>query len=129
MLEISWYNPNVGTPIVTVAVYGLTFNEAAINEINNPPFVRIGYVKDKRWIVIQPLQSEEEDAFSFNSKKRDRYIRVQSRDFIRFVILHHELNLERAVRIPALWSSDLGMLVVDLTKAEVDADSDDSMSE
>lgn len=118
-MEISWYDPSVGTPIVTVASYGLTFNEGAINELKNPKYVRLGYVKEENCIVVQPLENNETGAIAFAEKRRDKYIRIQNRDFIRFVTRHFDMNLEKSVRIPVYWDVNNGFLIVDIQKAEI----------
>lgn len=125
-MQISWYDPSVGTPTVTVASYGLTFNEAATNELRNAPYVRLGYVKDKNWIVVQPLEENQVAALAFFERKRDKYVRLQSRDFMRFITRHYDLNLEKSVRIPAYWDEENNVLVVDLQKAEVESDNDET---
>lgn len=123
-MEISWYDPSVGTPIVTVATYGLTFNEGAINELKNPNYVRLGYVKEENCIVVQPLKEKETGAISFAEKRRNKYIRIQNRDFIRFVTRHFDVDLEKSVRIPVYWDENNGVLLVDLQKAEIGSDDD-----
>jgi hypothetical protein len=41
-VKIYWYDPSVGTPIGTIASYGLTFNEAAIDELKNANYMKLG---------------------------------------------------------------------------------------
>lgn len=122
-MKIDWYTPSLGTPIVTIASYGITFNRSAIKELQEAPYVRFGYAKNEKMIVIQPLE-EEEGGVSFAEKKRDRYIRINNKDLIRFITRYFDLKLDKAIRIPAYWNDDLAALIVDLNKAEIDNDDD-----
>lgn len=128
-MKIDWYSPSVGTPIVTIASYGLTFNKAAINELGDTPFIRLGYVRDRNFIVVQPVPTEEPDAIAFAERRRNDYIRVNSKDFIKFISRYCDLQLEKSIRIPAYWDDELGLLVVDLNKADADSEENDDATE
>ncbi|MDQ0191262.1 hypothetical protein JI721_12110 [Alicyclobacillus cycloheptanicus] len=126
-MNIDWYNPSVGTPIVTIASYGLTFNKAAISELKDPPYIRVGYVRDRNFIVVQPVQTDEPDSMLFSERKRNDYIRVNSKDFIKFIARYCDLQLDKSVRIPAYWDDESSVLVVDLNKADMDSEEEDEV--
>ncbi|WAH37539.1 hypothetical protein [Alicyclobacillus dauci] len=129
-MDIVWYNRSIGTPMVTVAATGLTFNQAAVIALNNPDFIWLGYARDKQWIVVQPVQENKPEVFPFASRKRDKHVRVQSRDFIRFLsVQDDDFDLGRTVRVPSYWDTDLSLLIVDLSKAEMDGEDEDMSGE
>lgn len=126
-MDIKWYVPSIGTPMVTLARYGITLNKAAAEEMQNPAYIRFGYAKNEKMIVIQPLENEQPEAIEFIEKMRKDYVRINRKDLVRFITRYFNLNLEKAIRIPAYWSDDFSALVVDLNQAEVDdGDEDES---
>lgn len=127
-MKIDWYKPSLGTPIVTIASYGITFNKSAIYELQEAPYIRFGYVKEQKLIVIQPLQNEQEEAMSFAERKRDNYIRMNNKDLIRFITRYFDMNLDKAIRIPTFWDEEIEALIVDLNKAEMESDDQEDES-
>lgn len=121
-MDIKWYQPSLGVPTVTIASYGISFNKAAIAELNDSPYIRLGYVKKERLIVVQALDEKQEEALTFSERKRDGYIRINNKDLVKFITRYFDINLERAIRIDAFWDDELNVLIIDLNKAETDED-------
>jgi len=88
---IEWFNPDLGTPMVSMAEYGLTFNRAAVETLGRPWKVGLGFDKENRRIVVRPIRSETDDGemvsrgLPFAERERDGYVRISSKDFVRFV--------------------------------------------
>jgi hypothetical protein len=74
--------------------------------------------------MVQPLEENQAGAVPFAEKRRDEYVRIQSRDFVRFITRHFDINLEKSFRIPAYWDEVYEILVIGLQKAEVGNDDD-----
>ncbi|MCI1859852.1 MAG: hypothetical protein LKI80_17165 [Sporolactobacillus sp.] len=127
-IKVEWYSPNVGTPIVTLAEYGIVFNKAAIISLNSPYAIKLGFDKENKYIVVAGVSEEEfsEDAIAFMSKEKNGYIRINNKDFIRFVLRYcPEIKLDKARRFLSIKEDDF--LVVDLNSpADVNEDVSES---
>lgn len=120
--ELEWFDPALGAPSISVAEYGLTFNKAAVDIIGDAPRVMLGFSKDRKLIGVKPLwgdltPEEEKKSFAFAEKKRDNYIRIASKEFVRFISRHlPEVSFEKTIRYLAVWDDSLGMLLADLNR-------------
>jgi hypothetical protein len=133
--SFKWYKPSVGTPIVSVADYGITFNRAAAEEMGNPERIQIGFDENLRLIGVKPIHDsgeEDKDSLPFAGRERNGFTRVNSKDFIRFITRFcPDLKFDRAIRCLARWDEQLGILIVDLNNPVEGhaADGDDQDSE
>lgn len=122
--EIEWYNPELGTPIVSVAEYGLVFNKAASEALKNPTKIRLGFDKKNLIIAVAPVNEHDSNGLQFSGKERKGFTRINSKDFVRFITRHMaDFKLEKAVRFLARIDENEGILIVDL-KLPIDADKD-----
>lgn len=129
MYDFEWFNPTLGTPIVSIGEFGLGFNRASIDAIKCPARVRLGYDRANKVIGVQPADEDDSLALVFANKERNNYVRVSSKDFVRFVLRHHpELRLDKTVRCLAWLDSNLGLLVVDL-KQSIDQENEEQGDE
>jgi hypothetical protein len=128
--SFQWFNPKVGTPIVSVADYGITFNKAASEEMRNPKRIQLGFNAKTKQIGVKALHEVNDEtenvSFAFANRERNGYIRINSRDFIRFISRHlPELRFDKAVRCLAWWDDEQNVLIVDLNNpidGQADAD-------
>jgi hypothetical protein len=127
---ILWFDPEIGTPMVSMAEYGLTFNRAAVEVLGKPWKIMLGFDKANKNIVVKPIRREHEDpevpsrGLAFAERERDGYIRISSKDFVRFVARFcPELNLSRTVRYLAVWDEDIDLMTIDMNRP-VDTPSD-----
>lgn len=44
---VEWFSPSLGTPIVSLAEYGVVFNRAAIAALNSSYAIRVGFDSEK----------------------------------------------------------------------------------
>lgn len=116
--NFKWYKPSVGTPIVSVADYGITFNKAAAEEMGNPERIQIGFDENLKLIGVKPVHNadeEDKDSLPFAGRERNGFTRVNSKDFIRFITRFcPELKFDRAIRCLARWDEQSRILIVDL---------------
>jgi len=125
---IQWFDPSLGTPVVSVSKTGLTFNRAAVALLESPPFVEVGVDAKARALVVRPVQRQsagEDDtapspetdrALAFRRPGSDKpHVRVTSRDLVRFIEASiPEFTVTGTERYLARFESDAGYLVVDL---------------
>jgi hypothetical protein len=77
-MNFEWYNPKTGAPVVSLANYGLTFSSGAVEVMGEPKFILLGFDDEGKILGVKPCEE-------FISKKRHGYVRISSRDFIRFL--------------------------------------------
>lgn len=112
---VEWFSPSLGTPIVSLAEYGITFNRAAITALNNAYAVRIGFDRENKFIIVQSVERENAgpDIIVFGEKERKGFVRINNKDLVRFVLrCCPEIKLDKAVRFLGRVEGDL--FVVDL---------------
>lgn len=113
--NIEWYSPSLGTPIVSLAEYGIVFNKASIVSLGSPHSIKLGFDKENKYIIVVGVKEEEStgDTFIFSSKEKNGFIRINNKDFIRFVLRYcPEIKLDKAKRFLSIKEGDF--LVVDL---------------
>lgn len=118
-INFKWYKPSIGTPIISIAEYGITFNKAAAEEMNNPPRIQLGFDEFNLLIGVKPVHIVEEDSdktsLIFAERERNGFIRVNNKDFIRFISRYcPDIKFDRAVRCLGKWDEDLQVLIIDL---------------
>lgn len=122
--EIEWYNPKLGTPTVSLAEYGLVFNKAATEALRNPGKIRLGFDKKNLLIAVVPTDKDDPTGLKFLGKERRGFTRINSKDFIRFIIRYiPDFKIGKAVRFLARFDEEEGILIVDL-KQPLDMDKD-----
>lgn len=112
-----WYKPGIGTPIVSIADYGITFNKAATEEMGNPQRIQIGFDEHQKIIGVRPIYiyEDDKDSLPFAGRERNGFTRVNSKDFIRFIARYcPEIKFDRAVRCLSRWDENAGILLIDL---------------
>jgi hypothetical protein len=118
-MTIEWFDPKIGVPIITIAEYGVTFNKAAIEAMGNPERVKLGFDKQYKKMCIMPVEDEDERAFAFADKERDGYVRINNKDFVRFVLRYFpELTLDKSIRCVAIWDAEKRLLFADVANIE-----------
>lgn len=121
MTDFDWFDPSLGAPSISIAEYGITFNKAAVDAIGDAPRVMFGFSKERRLIGIKPLwectAEEEKKSFAFAEKKRDGYVRIASKEFVRFISRHlPDISFEKTMRYLVVWDDNLGMMIADLSR-------------
>jgi len=112
-----WYSPTIGAPVVSLAEYGITFNNGAIEIMGKPEYVILGYNEEKKLIGVKPCDENEENKIEFYKKIRNKYIRLANKDFIRFLKsrISEDIKIEnKAKRYVAKWDKVEKILYIDL---------------
>jgi len=127
--DFEWFDPQIGTPMVSIATYGLTFNRAAVELLSRPAKVALGFSKTRKAIAVRPVADENDDVgtrgLEFGRRERNGYVRIASKDFIRFVARYcPTVDFGRTTRYLAYWDEKAGVMIVDL-EHPVDINADD----
>lgn len=131
MADIIWFDRALGAPTVTVAAYGIVFNRAAVEELGEPDYIRVGLVPGSRKIVFKAAANHEKDsAFPFKARQRehDGTVRITNKDLTRLIQHRLRIDLDRAIRCTALMNEETGMLEVTLPD-NVHKGADDQVNE
>ena len=123
-MKYEWYSPTTGAPVVSVAEYGITFNNGAIEMMGKPEYVILGYDEENKFIGVKPCDETEENRIEFHKKMKNKYIRLANKDFIRFLksIISEDIKIEsKAKRYVAKWDKEEKILYIDLN-SQISAD-------
>jgi len=116
-MKYEWYSPTTGAPVVSVAEYGITFNNGAIEMMGKPEYVILGYDEENKFIGVKPCDETEKNRIEFHKKMKNKYIRLANKDFIRFLksIIREDIIIEsKAKRYVAKWDKEEKILYIDL---------------
>ena len=123
-MKYEWYSPTTGAPVVSVAEYGITFNNGAIEMMGKPEYVILGYDEENKFIGVKPCDVNEENRVEFYKKMKNKYIRLANKDFIRFLksIISEDIKIEsKAKKYVAKWDKEEKILYIDLN-SQISAD-------
>jgi hypothetical protein len=130
-MAIQWYNAQTGSaPIVSIANYGITFSSGAVEILSAPKYVMFGFEEDTKSIVISPCLEATESSLEFINKKRNGYVRISNKDFMRFIESKMENNFKitkNAIKYLAKWKKDEKLLYIYLDNP-IDKDKDNNES-
>lgn len=128
MFDFEYFNPNLGSITVSIAEYGLTFSRAAVEVLGKPEFVLLAFDKNKKVIGIIPVSNETQNKIEFISKQKNGYVRINTKDFIRFLMRYFPDNpnmfSSKSIRYLTYFDDEANALIVDLTKP-LDSSSED----
>ncbi|MDT8903182.1 hypothetical protein [Anaeroselena agilis] len=127
LFKFEYFNPSLGTITVSIAEYGLTFSRAAVEVMSKPDYIVLAFDKEKQVIGVIPTSESEPNKIEFISKLKNGYVRINNKDFIRFLMRYFQDSSEmftgRAIRYFSYWDEDNKALIVDL-KRPLDSNDD-----
>lgn len=120
--SVQWFDPSLGTPVVSVSKTGLTFNRAAVALLGNPRYVEVGVDGKARVIVVREAEpepgrsAEPSRGLTFWRPDSDKpFVRVTSKDLVRFIEASvPDFSPAGATKYLARFEPQNGHLVVDL---------------
>lgn len=128
MFEFEYFNPALGAITVSIAEYGLTFSKAAVEVLGRPQYIMLAYDKNKQIVGIIPVDEGETKKIEFISKMKNGYVRINTKDFVRFLMKHFpdspQMFSKKAIRYFSYWEDESSVLIVDL-KRPLDQSSND----
>jgi len=120
MFEFEYFNPALGAITVSIAEYGLTFSKAAVEVLGRPQYVMLAYDKTKQIVGVIPVDEAESKKIEFISKMKNGYVRINTKDFVRFLMKHFpddpQMFGKKATRYFSYWDEKTNVLVVDLKR-------------
>lgn len=120
MFEFDFFDPSLGSVTVSVAEYGLTFSRAAVEVLGRPNYIMLAYDKNKCVIGVVPVEKSETRKIEFISKVKNGYVRINTKDFIRFLMKYYPDDAQmfgsKATRYFSYWDENNKALIVDLKR-------------
>lgn len=129
--DFEWFDVQVGTPIVSVANYGLTFSRSAVLKMGTPEYVMLGFDKTNKIIAIKVCDDTERMKISFASKERNGNVRISNKDFVRYIASNIDDAStfdKNAIRYTGLWDEENKLMIVDLKRPIKSEDSEETES-
>ncbi|NLD46584.1 MAG: hypothetical protein GX660_05220 [Clostridiaceae bacterium] len=119
MFEFEFFNPTLGPLSVSIAQYGLTFSRAAVEQLGKPEYIKLGFDKNNLIVGVAAAEKEDTQAIPFMAKEKNGYVRINSKDFIRFLMRYFPEDYEqrfseKSIRYLTYWDESFKMLIVDL---------------
>ncbi len=120
MFEFEYFNPKLGSVTVSIAEYGLTFSRAAVEVMGKPEYVMLAYDKNRKIVGVIPVGENEEKKIEFSSKIKNGNVRINNKDFVRFLMRHFpedpSMFGSKANRYFTYWDEKEKILIIDLNR-------------
>lgn len=137
MFNFEYFDPNLGPISVSIAEYGLTFSKGTVDIMNRPKYVKLGFDKEHLVVGVVPTTEDDERAIPFIEKEKNGYVRINNKEFIRYLIRFFPDDWEqrfsnKSIRYLTYWDDENSILVVDLKKTldkNIDINSDDNANQ
>lgn len=110
--SFEWLDPKIGAPDVSIAQYGLTFSKNAVAAMGDPEFVMLGFDADKRVIGVKVCDKNEIKKLEFSSRKRNGYVRLNTKDFISIIERDTEFSFLTTKRYTGKWNDADKLLLI-----------------
>lgn len=114
--NFNWFEPNTKAMTVSIAEYGITFPRNIIELMNCPKHIKLGFDKEKLLIGVQECTEEDEYKISFFTNKPQKYIRINSKSFIRHLGEILEYRFKNAEKFNTKWDNENKLLTIDLSE-------------
>ena len=120
MFEFEYFDPGLGSVTVSIAEYGLTFSKAAVEVLGRPKYVMLAYDKGRQVVGVIPVDENESKKLEFISRLKNGYVRINTKDFVRFLMKYFPDNPQmfggKATRYFSYRDDENGALIVDLKR-------------
>lgn len=112
-----WTAPSGGAPVVSIASYGITFNSVVIDMMHKPNKIMIGYDDSKKVVGVKAIYRKEEEnekCFPFIERERNGYVRIGSKDFVKYLSNRTGLDFKNSTRYIGVWDEEQNLLTINL---------------
>lgn len=113
---MTWYNPKLGLPEITIGSFGLGFNHAAVKILRKPIQIKIGIMDDGKTMIVYPLKKEDNEGISFIQKEKQGYVRINNKSLIKFISSRSGNDFSRTTKYEGRWIKDKDWLEINLDK-------------
>lgn len=112
-------DPTYGAPIVKISDYGIVFNGATIELLDEPAGIIMAYDIANNNLLIKPVSEYDDDknVYEFSGRKKDKghSIRIGNKRFIKYISSKMGKDLTKTTnKFPASWIEEQKLLLVDL---------------
>lgn len=107
-----------GSPIVTFSAIGLSFNAGARGMLGYPARVDIGYDEKANAIGVRAhTDGSEVQAYEFESRVKDNWVRISAKDFMRYLSQKSGIDfITKSKQFLPFFDDDNKMLIVMIDK-------------
>ena len=119
--EFEWFDRTLGAPTVTIAQYGLIFNTSAIMGLGEPERIMLGFDNEQLIIAVKPISDQaisESTTFPFRGRIRRGFVRINCKDFVRYIRQYFLQPFTKSWRCVARWDATYHALLVDLRQEQ-----------
>lgn len=109
-----WYIPKNKNNYISIAKYGLTFSNSAIDMMGNPEYVMIGYDKNNNVLAIKTCSKDERKGMRLNKLGKNINIRLANRGLISYLIREGVDIENKAKKYNVRYDKEKGIYYLDL---------------
>lgn len=115
--DFVWSTPSAKSPQVSVANYGINFNSFVVEIMGRPKRIIIGFDEKQNVIGVKPANDTDENrGFEFAEKERKGYVRINNKDFIKYISQKTGIDFTKSQQIIPEWIKDEQLLIIDISK-------------
>ena len=85
-MKFEWYVPKNKNSYISIAKYGMTFSNSAIDMIGNPEYIMVGYDEKNNIIAIKSCSKDERKGMKLNKLGKNINIRLANRGLTYYLI-------------------------------------------
>lgn len=113
--DVKWFDPELGTPVVTISRTGLTFNAAAVGSLSNASRVQVGVKADEHSFIVKVAEGPQGSLPFYREDSTNKFVRISSKDLVRFLSSNlPEIDLDTTTKYLARAEVPGATLVVDV---------------
>lgn len=111
--NFDWNCVAAGAPYITVSNHGLGFNALAMNMLENPDYVAIGFDENALVIGIRAASQEDEvKTYRFADRAKNGWVRIGCKDFIKYLSAKSGISFSPAKRYVAEYDATEELIYV-----------------
>lgn len=122
-MTFEWYKPKAGILMVSIANYGITFYNDVIEAMSSPDYITLGFDEANKVIGVKAFNKvtdfNSDKKIKFAEKKRNSYVRICDRNFIRFIASKTEDRIDigtKPKKYLSEWDNEQEILYIYLEK-------------
>lgn len=115
-MTIQWFSPNTSLPTITVASYGINFNNSSLNYLKGTKGVMLGCDISSKVMYVKLLQQDESNGFSIpNIKEEVKNVRISCKEFVQFLSIKIKIDITKPTKYFADFNKEDNHFIVDLS--------------
>jgi len=120
LMPIEWFSTSNKDGIATLYESNITLNKNTIRNIEDAFSVMLGIDKEKKQVVIKPLNKELDQrrdippTHKYKITIRSSYGRIANKDFMRSIEKTFNISLANPKKYPTYYDEDNHLVIIDL---------------